>query len=61
MKKDMKRNDVIEESRSIENNQKQMDCQTKKEYEQQWHYQKKIPAKKTICREALTNDKRATN
>lgn len=34
MKKDMKRNDAIEESRSIENNQRQMDCQTKKEYEQ---------------------------
>lgn len=61
MKKDMKRNDIIEESRSIENNQKQMDCRTKKEYEQQRHYQKKIPAKKTICRETLTNDKRATN
>lgn len=28
---------------------------------EQQHYQKKIPAKKTTCKETLTNDKRATN
>ena len=58
----MRGNGASEEKRSIQNSQRQIDSQTKEEYEQgekQQYWQKETPAKVT-CREAdLTNDKRA--